>query len=507
MSTVVADAQHPAAPPNREDWIDPHAWKRRPTASANQHHTKDVSACPPCAADAAAARPSNRDEREFSDFVYRKLVNFLTNEQRMKTDPATGHLHRTLHIHLSRQQLDALRAADNDLRRIDGVLQEVWQQSRQGTMQLVREVLWTWSETGWRLWHDWVWANRWLVNAVQLGAIVAGCALARRYGVGVGLLGTIGVAFAVYRYLDADCHRRLDIERIADLMRDGGRNDDGDGDSNPCASQAGASGSWYHYLFGGSRREDCIRYLEQRYEQRECDVKALYDAFVEQFVYGTMESFFVAMVRITSNIRGTYGYLGMLLVTVLIYANLGVIVASVFRYVIGPVMVRVVTPAAVEAVPAQQQPAPAVADQLSSANIERLLHITESNTRLATVMAERFRVQCVIAAERANETVAGDAPVDMPSLRDRISRIEDLAMVEGGDDAEVAAKEDDVMLLVSDIPSVGLKDSTAGCSSVNDDYVPPGDPASDDDIVILEQFDSEAGSVENELSDAVASLF
>lgn len=483
------------SPISRDDWVEPHAWTRRPTAAKRttidapsaDPPSEPLSACPPCTATPAAGER----EHGYGDFVYRKLVNFLINEQRMRFDADTGQLQRTISIQLSREQYSAIRAVGADLHDVDTVLQDVWQQSMRPSDQL-RDVLWSWTDAWRHFWHSTVLESRWLVHGAQAAGAIAVYVLARRHRVGAGMLLTGAAAFAVYRYLDGECHRKLEIERMADVMQRGQGYDATSG--NPC-DEGADTWSWLR-LFGGggSRREECIRYLESRYE-RSCDMKAIYDGFMQTFVYGSMEGFFMAIVSMTVKIRGVYGFIGMLLVTVLIYANLGVIIASCFKYVIGPVLMRRHPPQQQQ----QQQPQPTpiivqaapvaagAADQLSGENIERLLSITESHTRLVTAMAETFRQKCTIAGEQP-EAIEAARTSPLPAIAANQSERREL------DSLTVPPPPLGVSLsgveLVDGSSAVVPQPSSSTCSSEL------GDTASEDDIVILEHFQPD-GSQDN----------
>lgn len=109
----------PATRGNRDEWVEPHAWPRsKKVAVASSGDACAPSDCPACPADAAPA--------EHGEFLYRKLINFMINEKRMKFDPNTERFHRTIHIHLSREQYDVVRNKGADLRDVDGVLQVIF---------------------------------------------------------------------------------------------------------------------------------------------------------------------------------------------------------------------------------------------------------------------------------------------------------------------------------------------------------------------------------------------
>lgn len=495
-------------PISRDDWVEPHVWTRRSTikrqATTTTTDTSDdpdavppsCHDCPPCpVAAATAATAAAIDHHSYGEFAYRKLVNYMINERRMRVDADTGRLHRTLHIELSRDQYAAIRAAGADLHDVDAVLQDVWEQSApppSAAAERVSEALWSWSEATRHFWHAEVLASRWLVHTIQAAGAVGVYMLARRYRIRVGVLLAGVAAFAVYRYLDGECHRRLEIERMADLLQRG--NNEGDASKNPCAESAGSTSwlwSWLPYD-SGSRREECIRFLESRYERR-CDAKALYDGFMQTFVYGTLQAFFMAIVGVTENVRAVHGLVGMVLVVVLIYGNVGVLILSCFKYVIGPVLMRWTgrqeERPKTETIIVQTVPEPVAADKLSGENIERLLSITESQTRLVTAMAETFRQQC---------TIVGDAPEAIEASDDKPSNASGSpqAKAAGGYVSPVSVP----VMLSSGVETVdggggnsgGLaQPSSSNCSSEL------GDTASEDDIVILEHFQSQAESRED----------
>lgn len=92
-------------------------------------------------------------------------------------------------------------------------VQDIWEQSKQGTMELVREVLWSWNESLHNCWTAIV-TNRLLANVLQFGAIVLGYLWAKQRGMNVALIVFAVTAFYVYRYLDGECHRVSMLEGV-----------------------------------------------------------------------------------------------------------------------------------------------------------------------------------------------------------------------------------------------------------------------------------------------------
>lgn len=148
----------------------------------------------------------------------------------MKYDLDADEYHRTIHIRLSQSQYERIRNKAADLRIMDGILQvnifsiskwfwlfhsdyifffnskDIWEQSRQGTMELVREVLWSWNESLHDLWTS-ILSNRLLINCLQFAAIAFVYVWAKERGLNVAVIVLAVTAFYVYRYLDAECHR------------------------------------------------------------------------------------------------------------------------------------------------------------------------------------------------------------------------------------------------------------------------------------------------------------
>lgn len=214
----------------REGWVDPHAWERPKSRDASPKVAEGDPGwfafnCPACPA--TAETPTTNDNP--GEFLYRKLINYLINEERMNYDQDTEQFHRTIHVRLSREQYDSIRRKGNDLRVIDGVLQvgmilfniqivstnfslsvflcqDIWEQSKQGTMELVREVLWSWNESLHYYWTT-LMSNRLFINTLQFAAIALVYIWAKDRGQNVAVI-VVGVtAFYIYRYLDAECHR------------------------------------------------------------------------------------------------------------------------------------------------------------------------------------------------------------------------------------------------------------------------------------------------------------
>lgn len=89
---------------------------------------------------------------------------------------------------------------------IISVSQDIWEQSRQGTMELLREVLWTWNESLHNFWTGCL-SSRLLINCLQFASIVLAYCWAKDRGLNVAAIVFAATAFYVYRYLDDDCHR------------------------------------------------------------------------------------------------------------------------------------------------------------------------------------------------------------------------------------------------------------------------------------------------------------
>lgn len=180
----------------------------------------------------------------------------------------------------------------------------------------------------------------------------------------------------------------------------------------------------------------------------------------------------------------TYGYIGMLIVMVLIYANLGVLINSIFKYVIGPL----ITGWRHQKEPSQPQQQPALqhsptgADHLSSPNIERLLSITESSTKLLHAFSETL-----LANKQQSTGASGVQMLEPGECRTPTPA------VSSNDSIEVDTASQSPSLAVPNQDDIQLEVES---KYVNSDQKLLDDAASDDDIVILEHFDEAASPID-----------
>lgn len=93
------------------------------------------------------------------------------------------------------------------MREIDGILSDVLHHSsRTKTIDLVKEVVQSWSEWMSNAWQSII-SNRWLVNMVTLAMFAIGLSVCKKLKINVLIVAVSVVAFYTYQFLDAECQR------------------------------------------------------------------------------------------------------------------------------------------------------------------------------------------------------------------------------------------------------------------------------------------------------------
>lgn len=96
------------------------------------------------------------------------------------------------------------------MREIDGILSDVLHHSsRLKTIDLVKEVVQSWSESVYNAWQS-ITSNRWLVNMATLAMFAIGFYVCRRLKINVLVVAVSVVAFYTFQFLDAECQRVSD---------------------------------------------------------------------------------------------------------------------------------------------------------------------------------------------------------------------------------------------------------------------------------------------------------
>lgn len=135
-------------------------------------------------------------------------------------DESTNYLYRTVHIHITKEQLEKLKKS-NDPIYIDGLVSEILAQTEFGTVQLVKEysvdiaaAIWenipilpslkeipSLSEINFNALPR---SRPILINFV---ALVLSYVLCRRYGINYLIFLLFVFIYCLYEYLDYECHR------------------------------------------------------------------------------------------------------------------------------------------------------------------------------------------------------------------------------------------------------------------------------------------------------------
>lgn len=170
----------------------------------------------------------------------------------LQYDEATGFLYRTVHIHVSKEQLEVLRES-RDPRHVDGLLSEVLAQTSFGTVQLVKEYSIDLAAELWRRMPNMdvravVRSRSICINVLLLVAIYFTC---RRYNISYMVTLLFAAIYCLYEYLDYECHRRIELDMQIDLIYGA--------EVNPCS--ASAKHNWYEWLVGKDSRSRCREFL------------------------------------------------------------------------------------------------------------------------------------------------------------------------------------------------------------------------------------------------------
>lgn len=136
--------------------------------------------------------------------------------EKNQLDESTNYLYRTVHIHITQAQLDELRKS-NDPIIIDGLISKILAQTEFGTIQLVKEYTVDMATTIWshlpsfKIPTD----SEFIFNTlprsrpifINFAVIVLTYFLCRRFHINYFVVVFFGLAYCLYEYLDAECHK------------------------------------------------------------------------------------------------------------------------------------------------------------------------------------------------------------------------------------------------------------------------------------------------------------
>lgn len=200
--------------------------------------------------------------------------------------------------------------------------------------------------------------------------------------------------------------------------------------------------------------------------------------------------------------------MGLIVVCVLIYFNVAVLITSAFKYVFGPVIMRVSGSAPPH--PNYSPTGATAGDQLTGSNIDRLLMITENSTSLLSSLSKTFlekqpsgvevldlgenRVLPALDGPAMNEegAVTDNGPMEAASQVVPEDQVKEEGIVTDqnakGDGNGVPQKHDNSSVSVPNLP-MGISLSEFEFDHPNNNL--QDDPSSDDDIVVLGRFDDD----------------
>lgn len=135
----------------------------------------------------------------------------------MQEDDATNYLYRTVHIHVTKEQLEKLKSSTDPVY-IDGLVSEILSQSDFGTVHLVKEYTIDIATTIWnRLptippipslsdinFNELPRSRSIFINFI---IVVLTYFICRRYGINFLVAVLFMLVYCLYEYLDAECHK------------------------------------------------------------------------------------------------------------------------------------------------------------------------------------------------------------------------------------------------------------------------------------------------------------
>lgn len=205
-------------------------------------------------------------------------------------DESTNYLYRTVHIHITKEQLDELKKSKDPIF-IDGLISKILAQTEFGTVQLVKEytvdlaqTIWSHVPSLWSIPND----SDFIFNSlprsrpilINFAVVILTYLLCRRFHINYFVVVFFGFAYCLYEYLDAECHnvsqfwfvylspinrchlnkhrriifcylQRIEINETVDLLYGN--------EKNPCLSPSKMN--WYDWMIGRDSKSACRDFL------------------------------------------------------------------------------------------------------------------------------------------------------------------------------------------------------------------------------------------------------
>lgn len=135
--------------------------------------------------------------------------------QSNQLDESTNYLYRTVHIHITEEQMNALKQTQDPII-IDGLLSQIFAQTEFGTVQLVKEFSMDIAKAIWNGVSKWsnpidsdiIFSSLPRSRSILINFSIIICTyfLCRRYGINYLVVVFFGLVYCLYAYLDAECH-------------------------------------------------------------------------------------------------------------------------------------------------------------------------------------------------------------------------------------------------------------------------------------------------------------
>lgn len=133
-------------------------------------------------------------------------------------DESTNYLYRTVHIHITKEQLDELKKSKDPIF-VDGLISKILAQTEFGTVQLVKEYTVDLAQTIWS--HVPSISNLWSITndsdfifnslprsrpiLINFAVVILTYLLCRRYHINYLVVVFFGLTYFLYEYLDSEC--------------------------------------------------------------------------------------------------------------------------------------------------------------------------------------------------------------------------------------------------------------------------------------------------------------
>ncbi|XP_055304634.1 uncharacterized protein LOC129569618 [Sitodiplosis mosellana] len=306
------------------EWVDPHDW----TVEKDPLN----KLCP----QTQTGKPCENSAKS----EYLRLVNSLFNPSEFRFDESTNYLYRTVHIHITKEQLEKLKKSNNPID-IDGLVSEVLAQTEFGTVQLVKEYTVDVASTIWEHMpslpslQDIPSFSEINFNAlprsrpilINFVVMILSYIFCRRYGINYLIFLLFVLIYCLYEYLDYECHRRIELNEAVDFIY--GK------EKNPCSSPTKMN--WYDWLLGKDSRSACRDFLDkQSAHKTQCGVVDLFHEFYTGILMKQLKIFFMTIAELVQTISTTNGVLITAVIVYFMKDLLVTIIQSVFKYVVNP---------------------------------------------------------------------------------------------------------------------------------------------------------------------------